>query len=487
MIKKSAFIIAALILSISTILSACSNEPANESKSSAAEKEEISDGIVTLKVWFRLGNYYKTLFEEFQQRFESENPHIKLEINHVPPDQYTAAMQAAMSANELPDLFLNGTIPTQQMVELGMVRELDELFPPEKKDAFMPGIWTEGQSMLNGKIYGVPTRDQRPHVGLVLFNVEMIEKAGYTEEELSSQLSWDKFVEVVKKTKEANQLEVGVTVSGRTDYGWFHDPILNQMSTAIDPEISNHFNYLTGEWQYNNTGLVESMQFFKKLDDDKLMPSNWLLMTNPEVRQLFIDGEAAFTIQLAESATLLDQHSGLTALPTKDGKPSYVPYNGAIDTQWMVSKKSEHFEEIKLFLNAVMDYGYTEGLQSGLVRSPIIALNESIQSDNPLFNKLTALLNDSYMVVPDPVSSNANAIDVQTEYNNKAPTLTHFDVLYGYLSGQLSSVQAELDKVDAEFDKIWNDSIQSVKASGKNVSKDDFIFPDWKPFENYGN
>ncbi|WP_167859352.1 ABC transporter substrate-binding protein [Paenibacillus cymbidii] len=500
MTKRNLLLAMVVILSLSVFLAACSgtkNEPTASSPASPASSASVKPAEtvkkpqepVTLKIWYRIGRPYRDMLTTTIERFQKANPLITIEVNDIPAAQYSASMQAAIAGNSLPDLFMNDlTITLQKMIQLDLLKDLNDIFPPAKLAEFIPGTFTEGVTMLNGKVYNVPQRDPRPAVPLVYYNKEMIAKAGYTEADLDKQLTYDQFIEIVKKTKEANNLKYGIAVSGKSDLFWFHTAYLNAMSSSVNPEISDGFNYSTGQYVYNNPGLVEAMKFFKKLDDEKLFLPNWLTMSNGEIRQPFLDGkDIAFTFQHIESTWLFDSNKiGVMNIPTKDGKPFYIPFNGAGDQQsWQVNKKTKHPEEVKKFIEFFMEDTFKSGVEKGWVRSPVIAVNTTVKTDSQLFNKLTGMIDKLYKDVPNPRTANEKLIDVYTEAAAKKPSVTVENVFYGYLAGQIPDLQAALDKVNADTNKVWDTAIETANKKNPPVSKKDFVFPSWKPFENY--
>jgi hypothetical protein len=222
------------------------------------------------------------------------------------------------------------------------------------------------------------------------------------------------------------------------------------------------------------------------MDDDKLFLPNWLTMTGPEAMQVFNDGkDVAFTFQLLEVGGLVPQDSGVMNVPSKDGKPIYVPFNGKADSFWEVSKKTKHPDEVMKFLSFFMEDTYKKGLEGAKLRSPVKALNASVKNDSPLFAKASTMIDQIYKMVPNPGSVNEKLIEVYTESNSKKPSVTVENVFYGYLAGQIPDLQAALDKVTAETNKVWDNAIMTVNKKSPPVSKEDFKFSGWKPFEDY--
>ena len=92
---------------------------------------ESVDGRTTITMWNRISGLDDFL-PDLISSFEDENPNIKVELTNLPVEGQEAQFQAAVQANELPDIFtLGGGFTVPDMVEAEQIRDLNELFPEE--------------------------------------------------------------------------------------------------------------------------------------------------------------------------------------------------------------------------------------------------------------------------------------------------------------------------------------------------------------------
>jgi multiple sugar transport system substrate-binding protein len=85
---------------------------------------------------------------------------------------------------------------------------------------------------------------------------------------------------------------------------------------------------------------------------------------------------------------------------------------------------------------------------------------------------------------PAPAVRNLAATEVDMERRPVTPNLN--DIVNGIFSGQVDDPQAALqdlqDRANAELDR----AIAAAQENGAEVSRDDWVFPNWNPMEDYG-
>src|SRR5699024_8805256 len=145
---------------------------------------------------------------------------------------------------------------------------------------------------------------------------------------------------------------------------WVYGGIIREMSRAINPEVINAINYKEGYPSYNHDGYVESIEYFKDLlDNDVLMPRS-LEVEKDEAHALFTEGLAAFDLQGPSMSYVFFQdydfeNWGMSKVPTKNGNPTYritaESVNGVV-----ANKNTEHWSEVKMFLEYMIDNIYTD-------------------------------------------------------------------------------------------------------------------------------
>jgi ABC-type glycerol-3-phosphate transport system substrate-binding protein len=478
------------IVAVSALMSGCSG-----SSTPQAGDNQVKDGEkkpVTIKFWHRWPES-QPVFEKAIQEFKQKYPYITVDMPAIASQQYTAQLQAAVASNDLPDIFSNqAAVPTDQLQQLGLIRDMEDLFPQKKKDEFYEGTWTEGFTTIGGKVYALPHFTPRRYAHVMYYNLDVLKKAGLSESDVPK--SWDDLVAVGKKIKEKSPDVSPLILGVKTD--WLMEGMIGQMATAIYPEalpnngINAGFNYKKGEYENSSAGIVETMKYIKQLQDDKILHPNSLVIDYREASTLFAGGKAAFVIDGTFLTSELQQNNkfnnfGVAPLPTKGGKQQYYAFQGETKASVHVSKNTKNYEEVKLFLQFYMDRIYAMELEMGVEGSPIIAQNKNTKVDNVQFMQAQKIQDETFILSPHPYTRNQSAVKVNTELNGKKPKENAGKILEGYLAGQIKDVEATLKKLSSDYNLALTESIKKVQGSGAKVSIDDYKFPNWTPLQPY--
>ncbi|MFD0678552.1 MULTISPECIES: ABC transporter substrate-binding protein [unclassified Paenibacillus] len=489
--KKMLLTAMTLALAMGSVLSACSSSTSPAAESKKPENTAQSNEPVTLEMWGRWEEANKQINETIEA-FQKKYPNIKVKYTAVPFAQYVAQTQTAISGNNLPDIFgAHPNLPVFQLTRLGVIRSLNDLITEEKKKQFYEGTFSEGETMMAGEVYGLPLFNPMRTSQVMYYNKAVLKKAGLTEKDIPK--TWDELYQFSKKVKEATNGEaygliVGVKATSQLPL------IVQQMATAITPEVIPDlnvppFNYKTGKYQFDSPGIIQSLDYFKKLQDEKLLHPNSVVMSFREGTALMEAGKAALVMDGAFFSNQMKKEQlddyGVAPLPTLDGKPQYAMYKGGSNASFYVSKGTKHYNEVKLFLQFMMDELYPKLLRDGIEYSPIMAQNESTKITHPIAAQALKIQSETVKLVPRPFTKNIETLKVATEMSGKFPKTTLSNIAEGYLSGQLKDVKAALTQLSDETNKVFFDSMKKVQSDGGKVSESDYIFPDWQPFQPY--
>jgi len=493
-LKKTLSVVFTFIVCAGLLLSGCAatdkgTVAENGGSESKAGNTDGNKEQVTLTFWHRWPES-QPVFDRAIKEFEEKYPHIKIDLPSIASQQYQAQIQAAISGNDLPDIFANhSSVPLDQLHQLDLIRELEDVFTERKKEEFYEGTWTDGYTTMDGKVYAIPHFTPRRFAHVMFYNKDVLENAGLTEQDVPK--TWDELIAVGQKIRENSPDDVYPLILGvKTD--WLMTGFIGQMATAISPEVipNSGFNLKTGQYEFNSAGYVETIEFIKKLQDEKILHPNSLVINYREASSLFAGGKAAFVIDgtfLTSELKLNNkfENFGVAPLPTKDGKPQYYAFQGETKASVHVNKNTKHYEEVKLFLNFYMDRIYELQLQMGVEGSPIIEQNENTKVDDPQFLKAQQIQDETFILSPQPYTRNPAAIRVNTELNGRKPKETVGKILEGYLAGQFSDLKSMLTQYTDNYNKAMQESIAKVQSSGAAISQSDYQFPNWIPFTPY--
>jgi ABC-type glycerol-3-phosphate transport system substrate-binding protein len=499
MFNKKIFLIPFLLLmALTIVLSGCSGSGSNNGDSSGnkgASESADADKVVTkdpvnLEVWGRWEEATSQINETIAE-FQNKYPNITVKYTNVPAAQYVAQIQAAISGNTLPDIFgYNPSIPTTQLSKLGVIQPINDVLTDEEKAEYYDGTWSQGYTVVNEDTYAFPLfNPMRPSM-VMYYNKTALEEAGLTESDIPK--TWDQLYEFTKKVKEntggkINGLVVGVKAQS------FLSGVIAQMATAVTPEVSpaDFFNYKTGRYEFNSPGIIQGLGFFKKLQDEKLLHPNSLLMTYREGTSMMESGQAVLTMDGSFLGSQLSKENlsnyGAAPLPTLDGKPQYAAFQGESRVSLYISKSTKHYEESKLFLQFLKENLYPKLVRDGIEYSPIPSVNEATKVENPIAEQALKIQSDTFKLIPRPFESNQDTLKVVVETSGKMPKKTLSDITEGYLTGQIKDLNQELTQLTDDYNKVFEDAIKKVQSSGGKVSESDYVFADWQPFTSYNN
>jgi raffinose/stachyose/melibiose transport system substrate-binding protein len=485
--KRLVATISFLVMMLGLLLTGCSDSPTN-SKSESDDGSSATEDQVTLEFWYRWPESQKAV-EETIAAFEKENPNIKIQMQTSSGNQYTAQLQTAITGGDLPDIFPgSGAVPMHQLHSLGILHPLDDIIG-DRRDEFYEGTWTEGFTTMDGKIYTLPHFTPRRFATVMYYNKDVFEKAGLTEDDVPK--SWSELTEISETIYEkTNGESYGLIIGLKTN--WLMERLVSTMSSAIKPEVvpNDGFNLQTGQYEFNSPGVVQTMEFLKQLQDEKQLHPNSLVIDYREASTMFAGGKAAFVIDgTFLSAELQNknnfQNFGVAPLPTKDGAPQYWAFQGETSAPIHVNKNTEHYEEVKLFLNFFMDDFYKRLVEQGIESSPIVEHNETIEVDNEGFTQGQSVQDDTFILTPHPYSENINTINVATEMAGKEPKEDLGILLEGYLAGQIPDIETALTEVTNGYNEAFENALKKIQSDGAEVDKEDYTFPDWTPLEPY--
>lgn len=216
-------------------------EPSAEEPEEAAE-EEIEKEPVTLKfTGWEVSPLETESVEKGLEIFMSQNPHITVEYDPIPHDEYTSKMLTMMAAGTAPDVFFCFAYDYRSFIEGGQLLDITENF--NKEYSIDDYIDSSAAIMNVDGVYGISSCTVSP---VLYYNKEIFDKAGldYPPSDPAEAWTWDEFVDI------ANELTI-VENGKTTQYGVYGLENSYMFSALI---MSNGGSY----WDDNNN-ITETM------------------------------------------------------------------------------------------------------------------------------------------------------------------------------------------------------------------------------------
>ena len=162
---------------------------------------------ITLKFWDNqqtesgLSQYQK----EAVQRFEKENPGIKVEVTTVPYPEYQQRLLTAVQGGNAPDVSTLDQIWIAAFAKAGAIAPLDERAAAAgvKADAFFKGAWDSAN--YDGKLWGIPFNVDV--WSFTFYNSALLKGAGIDPATLTG---WDGFKSAAAKLTDPGKGRFGV-------------------------------------------------------------------------------------------------------------------------------------------------------------------------------------------------------------------------------------------------------------------------------------
>ncbi|MBW7458301.1 ABC transporter substrate-binding protein [Paenibacillus sepulcri] len=486
-------ILALALGTVMLLLAGCSkNAPENAPNNAAAAGD---GGEKVISVW-GLSDFLKgdespgqRMIAEFNEKYKGK---IRVEGRYMPAAEYNTAIQAAITSNDMPDIFQTPSgSDIRTFVANGQAMPFDGLVSDTWKDNFVPGSFAEGVNVIDGKTYSWPLTG--PQLNYILYyNKDVLSQAGLDPEKPPA--TWDELTAMAKTVTDKGKGDVFGFVFGGGESGVTN--FVNAFAAGVAPEESGGFNYKSGKYAYDGKATLDSFNLLQKLKQDgSILPSSYT-MKGAEAATLFGQNKAAFLIDSRARMWLVkrdtpDAKFGLAAVPTPGGsKPTYY-YVPANPTGYMISASTKNAKEVGTFLENGFTgpMFYEKYLNSGVALTPIESINNNASLyPYPEFDTFIQLHKDLLKVRPDYAVRNPLTAQVIVELGSiDQPKIKpgFNDILQSLLSGAQTDPQAQLKAYTDKLNKGLGDAVDKVKASGVNVGLNDFAFPNWDLAKDY--
>ncbi|MFI7611775.1 ABC transporter substrate-binding protein [Nonomuraea terrae] len=352
---------------------------------SGSETGEAADGQITLDYWLWDDNQQAS-YQACADAFHTTNPNITVKITQTAWAQYWQNLTTQLAAGEAPDVWTNQVSYYPQFVSSQQILDIQPYVDADKMDLsqYQEGLaelWTK-----DGRRYGLP-KDWDTEA--IVYNSEMLEKAGVKPEELAD-LTWNPadggtFEQVIAKLTTDEQGRNGLDPAFDKDnvavYGY--QPEWNDGSQGQNGwgelAAANGFTYLDKnpwgtQYKYDDPKLIETISWYKALTD-KGYAAPFETQSTLGIDAVMNSGKAALTI--AGSWTIntylgdgAKQKFALAPLPVgpvgvrksainglsdaiwagtenKDAAWKWVKYLGSADCQDLVAGNAVVFPAIK--------------------------------------------------------------------------------------------------------------------------------------------
>ncbi len=402
------------LLVLALVLAACSsgNGTAEETNSGG---EGAAAGKIKLTYWTMDRHDMDYMQEKIDEYNASNTDNIEVEMK-VMADNYNQSLEVAFASNQAPDIFKVNDF--QVYVSKGYLAPLDDLLDQEFLAQF-EGTLNEKVTNMNGKIYSLPNTGQ---FWRLLYNVDLMEKAGYSE----APKTLDEMVDAAKKITEMGKSEgiYGFASNFKNGSGFTRPGFASGSESS---ETSHEgFNYVTGEFDFGMyRDVAEALRQMKV--DGSLIPGAESLDIDP-LRAQFAQGKIGMYINhsgepaVYSSQFPTDINWSTALVPTKDGQikgASWVAAGAYIGINAKTDKQEAAAKFFKYLYSTELRKDYQE---KGLGLSVLPYVNEA--SGTPSLKGIEGFLPTKYdaiypvtpLGITETKLEGKKAADLLTEY-----------------------------------------------------------------------
>ena len=449
------------------------------------------------KVKIRVLNWSQELkgfVEEVAKEFYKTHPDIEIVWESVVQSQYDQVLSLSFRSGDTPDIFFHATIPPAEIVGRKWAEPLENWIPSSHFSKFPKIYFTEGVNKIGGHIYALPAKGDYRIVrrGWMYYNPEVLKKAGLDPNK-DIPKTWSEFLEVAKKINEAGKgkfyaMVIPGTKSSniaRTFRGFTAN--MGLMEPFID--------WRRGEYDFDSPlWLMFYKEFLLPLVED-VVPSGWASLDKNIARQMFVQGKTAFYFDgvwmpgVFKKIAPKDFEYGVAYSPVPDeGRWGYFPLVPTGVPVWYMSSKSKHKKEaaeVLMFLTS--EYFQSEMVKRGYDYSPLETVDNSKLVENPALKKIIEISKEVGKISPIPQYKNVYAGFVPYSKKFSAIHPNIWEIIAEALVKKLppSEFRKKLFEYKEKADKSLEEAINEALSKGYDVSKDDFVFPDWSPLKDW--
>jgi multiple sugar transport system substrate-binding protein len=444
------------LLVLALVLAACSSGNSTNGETNTGTE---GNGAAAAKTKLTYWTMDRHDMEYMQQKIDAYNAtntdNIEVEMK-VMADNYNQSLEVAFASNQAPDIFKVNDF--QVYVSKGYLAPLDDLLGAEFLAQF-EGTLNEKVTNIDGKVYSLPNTGQ---FWRLLYNVDLMEKAGYSE----PPKTLDEMVDAAKKITEMGKAEgiYGFASNFKNGSGFTRPGFASGSESS---ETSHEgFNYQTGEFDFSMyRDVVEALRQIKV--DGSLIPGAESLDIDP-LRAQFAQGKIGMYINHSGEPSVYnsqfptDINWSTTMVPTKDGEikgaswvaaGAYIGINAKSDKQEAAAKFFKYLYSLEL---------RKEYQEQGLGLSVLPYVNEA--SGTPSLKGIEGFLPTKYDAIY-PVTP-LGITETKLEGKKAADLLTEY-ILIGNQS---------LDAVIEDLNTRYKKALEVTRSEGLTDIKADPSF-----------
>jgi multiple sugar transport system substrate-binding protein len=450
--------------------------------------------------WIDSGDLKALFYTKLHAAYTEAHPNITIQYDPLPWEEINRIVPLGVQSGDAHDIFaMPQDIPAPQAVAEGWVAPLDDLIPNfgEWKARFPVGAFLDGVHVFDGKTYTFPQMSSKRYWSMNFYNTQYLEEAGH---DLGAErLTWDQFREAAKKVTEQGQGQYYGLIFGGQSTSRFSDYVrfLGRMAGASSGGSLGFedIDWRTGEFVYTSDQYLAAVELMMAiLEDGSVFPGS-MSLTEAEARAQFPNGVAGMILEGPWNIPQWQRDApdfkfGLASQPVpNDGDPMPITYEETGSNQLWVYAESPYkqvagdlFSYIGSVDGQVAIMAATGGNLRAMLPEAVEIAQESVELD-PYASTALSLYDEQMRMGPMVQIRNAAAAQVALERKALSPNFG--EVVQGILTGQISDPKAAMEDLQSRSNAELDRAIAAAQEKGAEVSRDDFVFPNWDPTQDY--
>jgi len=460
---------------------------------------ELPTDDVTFR-WIDSGDLKALFYKPFFEAYQEAHSNITIQYDPLPWEEINRIVPLGVQNGDAHDVFAKPQdIPGGQMVAEGWVAPLDDIVPnfEEWKSRFPYGTFIEGVHIFNGKTYVYPLTSSKRYWTMTFYNTELVQNAGYDLE--NERMTWDQYREAARKITEQGQGQFYGVIFGAKSTGRLSTFVRNLGRQAGAPGGGSlgfeDIDWRTGEFQYTSDQYLAAIDLLLALKADGSIFPGSLSLSEAQARAQFPQGIAGMLLEgpwnIPQWQTdSPDFNFGLASQPIpNDGESTPLTYeeNGS-NVSWVYADSpykniaGDMFSYMGSVEGQVALMAKSQGNLRALIPESVEIATSSVELD-PYATEALKLYDEQMRM--GPIVTVRNPETSQVAFERRTLTPDFGDIVQGLLVGQITDPKAAMqdlqDRTNAELDR----ALKAAQDKGAEVSRDDFVFPNWDPAENY--
>lgn len=440
--------------------------------------------------YFNSGDYKSVFFRQFFEAYQKKYPNITVDYQGISGAESQKIIPLGIQNGNAPDCFQSVPgISGAQMVQEGWVQPLDDIIPDFAtwKQNFPESVLIEGVSVFDGKLYALPYVSGKQYGTLLFYNTQYLQDAGF--DPATKTLSWDDFRTAARKITEKGQGKYYGYIIGGQQTGRWGQVVTNLGQLAGG--AGGTFDWRTGEYTFTSDAILGAIDLLLGLQSDGSIFPGSLGLNAPKARGQFPMGAAGMIMQGTWNipqwiADAPDFDFGVARPPEADpSKATYIAYDPGPSIPMWVNAASKYPE---IAGDMFHYFGSEEGqrvfatITNGSDRPMLDSAIEAADLDDRVRTSYS-FFDDQMRVQPSPSVRNPDVEQVLLEQRGLSPDFG--ETIQGLVAGQINDPKAAMqdlqDRANAELDR----ATKAAQDKGAQVSRDDWVFPNWDPSKDY--